>query len=134
MASIVDVEGIGAKHGATLTAAGVRTTQALLAAGGTRKGRAALAKATKISDKRLLEWVNHVDLMRVRGVGSEYADLLEAAGVDTVVELRKRKAAALTARMAEVNATKKLVRQLPVESQVTRWIDHAKTLERAVSH
>lgn len=72
--------------------------------------------------------------MRVRGVGSEYADLLEAAGVDTVVELRKRKAAALTARMAEVNATKKLVRQLPVESQVTRWIDHAKTLERAVSH
>jgi predicted flap endonuclease-1-like 5' DNA nuclease len=82
----------------------------------------------------VLEWVNHVDLFRIKGVGSEYADLLEAAGVDTVPELAQRNAANLQQKMAEVNATKKLVRRLPVLSQVEDWIKQAKTLPRVIKY
>ena len=103
-------------------------------AGGTPKGRKEIATKTGISDAKILEWVNRADLFRVKGIGSEYSDLLEASGVDTVVELASRKAENLAKKMAEVNAEKKLVRQLPSEKQVEAWIDHAKTLPRVVSY
>jgi hypothetical protein len=84
--------------------------------------------------KKYLEWVNRADLYRIKGVGSEYSDLLEAAGVDTVVELAKRVPAHLLEKMTEVNVAKKLVRRLPVESQVKDWVDQAKALPRKVSY
>lgn len=134
MAKIVDVEGIGTKYADKLIKAGVRTTEALLKAGATPKGRKELADKTGIGDKLILEWVNHVDLFRIKGVGSEYSDLLEAAGVDTVVELATRNGANLIQKIVEVNKAKKLVRKLPVESQVADWIAQAKKLPRAISY
>ena len=131
---IEDVEGIGPAFAAKLQAAGVATVEGLLTAGGTAQGRATLAEQTGISDGLILEWVNHADLFRLNGVGSEYADLLEAAGVDSVPELAQRNAANLTARLAEVNEQKSLVRSVPSESQVAGWIEQAKGMERAVHH
>src|SRR5512137_1568737 len=134
MANIVDVEGIGPKFAEKLTKAGVNTTDALLKAGATPKGRKELAEKTGIGDALLLKWVNHVDLYRIKGVGSEYSELLEAAGVDTVPELAQRKAANLTQKIEEVNKVKKLVRKLPVESQVADWIAQAKKLPRVINY
>ncbi len=134
MARIIDIEGIGPVYAEKLTGAGVKTTEGLLRTAGAARGREELAEKIGVDTARVLEWVNRADLMRVRGVGSEYADLLEAAGVDSCVELARRNAANLHAAMAEVNASKKLVRQLPSAAMVTRWIDHARTLERVVSH
>lgn len=134
MANISDVEGIGPAYGEKLTAAGVRTLDALLATAGTKKGRVDLASQTGISETLILEWVNRADLARIKGVGSEYADLLEAAGVDSVVELSKRVPANLTAKMVEINEAKHLVRSTPSESAVTAWVEEAKTLERMVHH
>ena len=131
---IEDVEGIGPTFAAKLSAAGVGTTDALLEHGATAGGRDKLSEATGISGKLILEWVNHADLFRIDGVGSEYADLLEAAGVDTVVELATRNAENLTAKLAEVNAGKSLVRSVPGLAQVEKWIAQATTLERAVHH
>jgi predicted flap endonuclease-1-like 5' DNA nuclease len=134
MASIVDVEGIGTKFAEKLTKAGVGTTDALLKTGATPKGRKELAEKTGIGEKLILEWVNHVDLYRIKGVGSEYSDLLEAAGVDTVVELAQRKASNLIQKIEAVNKEKKLVRKLPVESQVANWIEQAKKLPRVITY
>ncbi len=134
MAKLEYVEGIGPVYSGKLKEAGIPTTEALLEAGKTRAGREALAQKADISPKLILEWVNHADLMRVIGVGSEYADLLEAAGVDTVVELATRVPANLTPRMQEVNADKKLVRRLPSLSMVTDWIRQAKDLPRVVEY
>jgi predicted flap endonuclease-1-like 5' DNA nuclease len=134
MAKIVDVEGIGTKYGEKLTRAGVGTTEALLKAGSTPKGRKALAEKTGIEDELILQWVNHVDLYRIKGVGSEYSDLLEAAGVDTIPELAQRKAAHLIQKIVEVNKVKKLVRKLPVETQVADWIEQAKKLPRVITY
>jgi predicted flap endonuclease-1-like 5' DNA nuclease len=134
MPSIDAIEGIGPKIATKLRKAGIRTTEALLKRGATRKGRKDLAEATGLSDKQILEWVNRADLMRVKGIGSEYSDLLEAAGVDTVKELRRRNSATLTSKMAELNEKKKLVRRLPTEGMVERWVDHAKSLEPAVKY
>jgi len=106
----------------------------LLAAGGTPEGRASIAQKTDISDSLILEWVNHADLFRISGVGSEYADLLEAAGVDTVVELAQRNAGSLAVGLTQANEQKSLVRQVPSEAQVLAWIEQAKGLERAVHH
>jgi len=128
MASIETIEGVGAKYGKKMRAAGIRSTGALLKAGASAKGRKALAEKTGFSAHQILEWTNRCDLMRVRGVGEEYSDLLEASGVDTVKELRNRNAANLVKKMDEVNAAKKLVRRMPALSVVTRWIAHAKTL------
>src|SRR4030043_923132 len=125
MAKIVDVEGIGPKYAEKLNRAGVSTTDGLLKVGATPKGRKEIAEKTGIGDALILEWVNHVDLYRIKGVGSEYSDLLEAAGVDTIPELAQRKAANLTQKLAEVNRAKKIVRKLPVESQVASWIEQA---------
>ncbi len=134
MAKIVDVEGIGVKYADKLIRAGINTTDALLKAGATPKERKELAEKTGIGDSLILEWVNHVDLYRIKGVGSEYSDLLEAAGVDTVPELAQRKAANLAQKIIEVNQEKKLVRKLPAESQIANWIEQAKKLPRLINY
>jgi predicted flap endonuclease-1-like 5' DNA nuclease len=134
MPSIIDIEGIGEVFARKLKAIGINTSEALLEAGGAPKGRKDLAAKAGIDEAKILEWVNRADLYRIKGIGSEYSDLLEAAGVDTVVELAKRLPANLLAKMTEVNTEKKLVRRLPVESQVKEWIEQAKALPRKVSH
>ena len=134
MASIVDIEGIGAVYRRKLSAAGIKTTGRLLKDCGTKKGRQAVAAECGVSEKLVLEWVNRADLFRVRGVATQYSDLLEASGVDSVKELAQRRADNLAAKMAEVNAQKRLVRRVPTESMVASWIADAKKLPRAVSH
>jgi len=134
MTKLLDVEGIGGMYAAKLIEAGIRTAEALLTMGATPKGRKEIAEKTGISEKLVLEWVNHVDLFRIKGVGEEYSDLLEEAGVDTVVELAQRNPQNLMAKMQEVNAAKKLVRQLPVLAQVESWVEQAKKLERMIQY
>jgi predicted flap endonuclease-1-like 5' DNA nuclease len=134
MPSIIDIEGIGPVYKKKLKEAGVATTEKLLAVAATPKGRKGLAEKTGISESLVLEWVNLSDLFRIKGVGSEYSDLLEEAGVDTVVELSKRVAKNLFAKMVEVNTEKKLVRKMPVEKQVADWVEQAKKLPRIVSY
>jgi len=131
---IIEVEGIGPVFAGKLGGAGVETTDDLLAKGATPKGRVELAAATGIDAGKILTWVNHVDLMRLTGVGSEYSDLLEAAGVDSPAELAHRNAANLAATLAEANAARNLVRQVPGLSMVERWIGEAKTLPKVVEH
>lgn len=131
---IIDIEGIGVQYADKLTKAGVSSVRALLERGATPKGRQELAETAGVAPEKILEWVNHADLYRIKGVGSEYSDLLEEAGVDTVVELARRNAANLVTRMTEVNQQKKLVRRLPVLSQVENWIAQAKELPRIVSY
>jgi predicted flap endonuclease-1-like 5' DNA nuclease len=134
MTKIIDVEGIGTKYSGKLKGAGISTVEALLEKGATPKGRKEIADSTGIGDALILEWVNHVDLFRIKGVGSEYSDLLEAAGVDTVPELAQRNAENLFQKLNEVNAAKKLVRRLPVLSQVADWIEQAKKLPRVITY
>lgn len=131
---IIEIEGIGPVYAAKLRLAGITTVEALLAAGRTRQGRREVAAKTGLSEHRILEWVNRADLARIHGVGSEYADLLEASGVDSCAELAQRNAANLTAKLAGVNAEKRLVRALPAESVVAGWIEEAKRLRIAVEH
>jgi predicted flap endonuclease-1-like 5' DNA nuclease len=131
---IEDLEGIGPVIGAQLRAAGVATTDDLLERAGPAAGRRALAEATGIGEGQLLKWTNHVDLYRLSGVGSEYADLLEACGVDSCPELARRNAANLAQTMAEANAAKKIVRRLPTEETLTAWIEQAKGLPKVVTH
>ena len=116
--TLVYIEGIGEKYASQLKKAGIPTPKALLKKGATPKGRKEIAEKSGISEKLILEWVNHIDLFRIKGVGSEYADLLEEAGVDTVVELATRVPANLLEKMVAVNQSKKLVRKVPVLSQV----------------
>ena len=113
MAKLEAVEGIGPVYAEKLREAGIATTEALLKQCATRQGRRELAAQTGLSEKQLLEWANHLDLFRIKGIGPEYADLLEAAGVDTVPELAQRVPENLYQKLTEVNATKKLVRRLP---------------------
>lgn len=134
MAKVIDIEGIGPVISAKLQAAGIDTTDELLSRGATPAGREAISAATGWSTKQVLEWVNRADLMRVRGVGSEYSDLLEQAGVDTVPELAQRRADNLAAKLAEVNEAKKLTRRTPSEAEVEKWVAHAKELGRAISY
>ncbi len=132
---IEEIEGIGPDHGATLAAAGVATTDALLVRGASAAGRAELAETTKISGNLILEWVNHVDLMRIDGVGPEYSDLLEAAGVDSPAELAQRNAANLAITVQEVVAARPgIVRRVPTQAEIEGWIGQAKTLPKVVTH
>lgn len=131
---ITDIEGIGPAFGAKLEAAGVSNTDQLLEAAGAAKGRKDLAARTEISETLILKWVNHADLMRISGIGPQFAELLEAAGVDTVKELRHRNAANLAAKMTEVNEQKNLTNGSVSESQAAGWIEQAKTLDPKVSH
>ncbi len=128
------VEGIGEVYSGKLSEAGIDTPQALLERGATPQGRKELAETTGISGTLILEWVNHVDLFRIKGVGSEYADLLEEAGVDTVVELAQRNPANLFEKLSEVNVEKSLVRKLPTAAEVEDWVNQAKDLPRMISY
>lgn len=134
MPSIEYVEGIGPANGKKLRAAGIRSTNAMLKSCCDKAGRKAMAEKSGITEKMLLEWANRCDLMRVKGVGSEYSDLLENAGVDTVKELRNRNAKNLFEAMADLNAKKKLVRRPPSLPEVERWVAHAKTLDPMITH
>jgi predicted flap endonuclease-1-like 5' DNA nuclease len=134
MAKLTKVEGIGDVYSQKLAEAGIETTEELLEKGSTPQGRKAIAEATGISGTLILKWVNRVDLFRVKGIGEEYADLLEVAGVDTVPELAQRNAVNLYEKLKEVNAEKKLVRQLPGQSQVEAWVAAAKELPRAIHY
>lgn len=134
MPNILDIEGVGPVFAKKLKEAGVATTDSLLIAGAAPKGRKELAAKAGIDETKILEWVNRSDLYRIKGVGSEYSDLLEASGVDTIVELSKRVPANLFAKMVEVNKAKKLVRKMPIEPQVKDWIEQAKALPRKVSY
>jgi len=132
---IEDVEGIGSAYAAKLTAAGVTSTDDLLEQGAKPSGRSRLAAESGIDAGLILEWVNHADLMRIKGVGSEYSDLLEAAGVDSPAELAQRNAANLANTFQEVIAALPGdVRRIPSESVVQGWIDQAKSLPRVVEH
>lgn len=131
---VEEIEGIGTKYAEHLQAAGIKTTDDLLEACGSRKGRDDMAKQTGFSASQLLKWANLADLMRISGVGEEYSELLEAAGVDTVKELAARNAENLAAKMKEVNETKKLTRAVPAASQVQKWVDQAKAMDPAISH
>jgi len=132
MAKIIDIEGIGPAYAEKLQAIGIKTVEGLLKAGATPKGREDIAEQTGITKTLILEWVNHADLYRIKGVGEEYSDLLEEAGVDTVVELATRNADNLYTKIIEVNNAKKLVRRPPSSSMVADWILQAKDMERAV--
>ena len=134
MTKLSMIEGIGEIHEEKLKAAGVSSVEALLAAGATRKGRTGLAEKSNISEKLILKWANHADLARIKGIGGEYAELLEASGVDTVPELAQRKPDHLHARMAEVNEVKKLVYKLPTAAQVADWVAQAKELPRVMNY
>lgn len=132
--AIEEIEGIGPTYGAKLKGAGVKTTTSLLNKGKKPAGRKALADAADISEKLILEWCNLADLMRVKGIGKQFSELLEAAGIDTVKELRNRNAANTAAKMAEVNAEKKLTRTVPSESMVADWVAQAKTMDPVLEY
>jgi predicted flap endonuclease-1-like 5' DNA nuclease len=131
---LVEIEGIGPSYAKALESVGIDTIEELLQVGGAPAGRENIAEKSGLSPKLILEWVNHADLMRIKGVGSEYADLLEAAGVDSVPELAQRNAASLAEKLEAANEAKNLVRRVPTEAVVTTWIAEAKTLPKAVQH
>ncbi|TAL08000.1 MAG: DUF4332 domain-containing protein [Chloroflexota bacterium] len=133
--NIEDVEGIGPAYAAKLKEAGINTTDDMLMAGATSTSRDKVANMTGISGKLILEWTNHVDLMRIDGVGSEYSDLLEAAGVDSPAELAQRNAANLAQTFQELDAARpNTVRRVPSQATIEGWIEQAKKLPKLVSH
>ncbi len=134
MATIADIEGIGTSQAKKLAEAGVRTVEGLLEAGASATGRKHLSEATGISEKLLLEWVNHADLYRINGVGSEISDLLEEAGVDSVPELATRNPENLHKMLVETNEKKKIVRVIPGVEKITDFIGQAKKLKKVVTH
>ncbi len=117
-----------------LRKAGVRTTDALLKVAATRTGRRRLARETNLPESEILAWVNRADLMRIKGVGAEYADLMEVAGVDTIRELRRRNPDRLLAAMTDLNLRRRLIRRLPTNGMVAGWIEAAKEIEPLVTH
>jgi len=129
-----DIEGIGASHGKKLRGAGVTSVEKMLESCCDKKGRKAIAEATGHSESQLLKWANMADLFRINGISSQYAELLERSGVDTVKELKTRRADNLAAKMLEVNDKKKLVRRPPSEKVVAGWIEQAKSLPPKISH
>lgn len=132
MTNIEDIEGIGPAHAEKLRTAGVPSVEELLSAGKTPAMRKALAEKTGLNADSILTWVNHADLFRINGVAGEFAELLEASGVDTVPELAQRSAANLHGRMSEVNTQKSLTRRVPTAEQLERWIAEAKSMPRMV--
>ncbi|KJF86125.1 DUF4332 domain-containing protein [Photobacterium phosphoreum] len=134
MTKLVSIEGIGETYAAKLAAIEVTTIEQLLELGSKPSGRKMLAEKTEISSKLILKWLNRADLARIKGVSTQYADLLESAGVDTVPELAQRNAENLQTKMVEVNEAKALVRHLPPLSAVEDWISQAKLLPRAIDY
>ncbi len=131
---IDEIEGIGPSYGEKLTGAGIKTTDDLLELCATPAGRKAIAEKTGLSEKHILGWTNMADLMRVSGVGRQYAELLEASGVDTIKELRNRNPENLAAKMGEINAAKKLAKATPSQSVVEGWIAQAKKTEPKITY
>ena len=132
--NIEEIEGIGPAMGAKLKEAGIGTVEKLLAAGASKKGRTELEESTGIAGDKILKFVNHADLIRVKGIGPQFAELLEAAGVDTVKEFKSRNAANLHAKMKEVNDEKNLVNGMPSLGQLEAMIEEAKSMEYLVTH
>ena len=131
---ITDIDGIEGEKAAILKSVRIRTTERLLEAARTVKGRKALAAKTGLAEKQLLCWANGADRMRIPGISKEYAELLQAAGVDTVKELRYRSPANLVRAMADANKKRKVVRLLPSEKVVCRWIESAQKLELKIKY
>jgi len=134
MTKLSGIEGIGEAYAAKLEDAGITSIENLLEVCCVKKGRTDIASKTGISERLVLNWVNRADLSRIKGVSTQYADLLECAGVDTVPELAQRNAENLHAKMTEVNDEKNLVRQVPSASQVEGWVAQAKELPRVITH
>jgi predicted flap endonuclease-1-like 5' DNA nuclease len=134
MAKLTTIEGIGEALAKKLKDKGIGSTNSLLKKGATKQGRMAISQGCGIDEGRILKFVNHADLMRIKGVGGEYAEILEAAGVDSVPELARRNASNLASAMASVNASKKLVRAVPTEKRVADWVAQAAKLDRIVGH
>ena len=131
---IIDIEGVGDVYAQKLIAAGINKVSELLEKCAAPKGRKALAEATGISEKLILRWTNHADLFRINGVGPQFAELLEAAGVDTVKEFRHRVAANLQPKLEETNAAKNICNRVPAVSEIQKMIDQAKELEPKVTY
>jgi len=134
MTKLIKIEGIGGAYEKKLNAVGLFSLQDLLEKGATPKGRKEIADKSGINEALILKWANRADLFRVKGIGEEYSDLLEAAGVDTVPELAQRKADNLYTKIVEINNAKKLVRKLPAVSQIKNWVDQAKKLPRLLTY
>ena len=131
---IIDIEGIGPVYSEKLNEIGIQYVSELLDAGSTRKGREDLAETTGISHNLLLEWINLADLFRIKGIGEEWSDLLEEAGVDTVVELAQRNPVNLHSSLVDVNEAKNLVRRTPTLEQIEDWVEQAKSLPRKIEY
>jgi len=134
MTKLMKIEGIGGAYEKKLNAVGLFSLEDLLEKGATPKGRKEIADKSGIGDALILKWANRADLFRIKGIGEEYSDLLEAAGVDTVPELAQRKADNLYQKIVEINNEKKLVRKLPAVSQIKTWVDQAKKLPRLLTY
>jgi len=134
MASITAIESMDHRDATKLRKAGVRTTEALLKSAETRSGRRRLAKDTGLSERDILSWANQADMMRIKGIGPEYADLLEATGVETIRELRRRNPDRLLEAMTATNLRRNVIRRLPTDGMVGGWVDTAKELEPIVTH
>lgn len=132
--SLLKIEGVGEAYARKLQDLGIKSTQALLEKGATPQGRKEIATQSGIGELFVLRWVNHVDLARIKGIGGQYAELLEAAGVDTVAELAQRNAENLHKHLVATNEEKRLVRKLPNQAQVNNWVKQAKKLPRAVTY
>ncbi|MBR4408521.1 MAG: DUF4332 domain-containing protein [Bacteroidales bacterium] len=131
---IIDIQGVGPAYAEKLVAAGITTINQLLEAGKTSKGRKALEDKTGINGKLILTWVNHADLIRIKGVGPQFSELLEAAGVDTVKELAHRKAENLEKTMIEVNEKEHRTKRVPTAGELQKMIDQAKALPAVVEY
>ena len=134
MTKLTKVEGIGEIYAQKIEDIGIATTEELLERGATPQGRAEIVEQSGISKKLILKWVNRADLFRIKGIGEEYADLLEIAGVDTVPELAQRNPENLYQKLLEVNQEKKLVRRSPAQDQVSDWIEQAQGLPRVITY
>jgi predicted flap endonuclease-1-like 5' DNA nuclease len=134
MTKLTNIEGVGEAYARKLRAADISSITKLLEEGATPKGRKKIAIQSGLSDTLISKWVNHADLFRVKGIGSEYAELLEISGVDTVVELAQRNPTNLHQKMTSVNQEKRLVRKLPALVQVEKWVTQAKKLPRVIKY
>ena len=131
---IIDIEGVGDVYAEKLIAAGINTPKELLDKCAAPAGRKALAEETGISDKLILTWTNHADLMRIKGIGPQFSELLEAAGVDTVKELKNRNPENLAAKILEINEEKHLVRRVPVLKEIVKMVNQAKELPPVMTY
>lgn len=134
MTSVIQIEGIGPAYAEKLKQLGIASAEALLKKGASPQGRQEIAEKTGISPALILRWVNHADLFRIKGVAGQYAELLEAGGVDTIPELAQRNPENLYQKLLDVNKEKKLVRRPPTQSQVKDWVQQAKQLARVVTY